>query len=281
VRDQAAQARPPWALAHGANPNAAPARDRRFPQLTLYELALAEGLPDVADRLVAHGARRSVPVLDIQQQFVAACLRLDRDEATRLAREHPELVKSATAMAAAASRDRADALALLVDLGCGVNVADETGKRPLHDAAGANALHAARFLLDRGADVDPREFTYNGIPMGWATYAGHRDMVRLLAERSRDPSLLAYHGLVDRLRQVLADEPDRARLTSLVGSTPLWWLPDDETEALKVVEVLLAAGVDPRVRNNVGETAVDAARERGMLAVAARLEEAIAAGGER
>jgi hypothetical protein len=80
---------------------------------------------------------------------------------------------------------------------------------------------------------------------------------------------------------VLADEPDRARLTSPVGATPLWWLPDDETEALKVVEVLLAAGVDPRVRNNVGETAVDAARERGMLASAARLEEAIAAGGER
>ena len=34
-----------WVLAHGANPNAAPARDRRFPKRSLYELALMEDCP--------------------------------------------------------------------------------------------------------------------------------------------------------------------------------------------------------------------------------------------
>ena len=47
-----------WVLAHGANPNAAPARDKRFPKRSLYELALMEGLPEMADLLARHGAAR-------------------------------------------------------------------------------------------------------------------------------------------------------------------------------------------------------------------------------
>jgi ankyrin repeat protein len=263
-----------WALDHGATPDAAPARDRRFPQLTLYELALAEGAPEFAARLAAHGARVSVPELDVEQQFVLACRRGERAEAARLAEQHPQLLQTATAMSAAAARDDTAAVALLVDLGCDVNVADRGGKRPLHEAAAANATRAARFLLDRGADPDARESTYNGTPLGWATYSGPREMIGLLAQRSRDPFLLAYHGFVDRLRHVLFEEPERARQTTPIGSTPLWSLPDDEADALRVVDVLLDAGVDPRVRNNNGETAADAARAAGMHAVARHLDAA-------
>ena len=46
-----------WCLAHGANPDAAPARDPRFPRRSLYQFALTEGLHDLAERLAHHGAR--------------------------------------------------------------------------------------------------------------------------------------------------------------------------------------------------------------------------------
>ena len=53
-----------WLLAHGANPNAAPARDKRFPKRSLYELALMEDFPEMADLLARYGAPRSAPALD-------------------------------------------------------------------------------------------------------------------------------------------------------------------------------------------------------------------------
>ena len=47
-----------WCLAHGANPDAAPARDPRFPRRSLYQFALTEGLDELAERLARHGAAR-------------------------------------------------------------------------------------------------------------------------------------------------------------------------------------------------------------------------------
>ena len=48
----------------GANPNAAPARDPRFPRRSLYELAVMEGVPQIVELLARHGATRSTPALD-------------------------------------------------------------------------------------------------------------------------------------------------------------------------------------------------------------------------
>jgi ankyrin repeat protein len=51
----------------------------------------------------------------------------------------------------------------------------------------------------------------------------------------------------------------------------LWWLPDDESKAIAIVELLLAHGADPDARSQAGKTARDWALERGMLDVAKRL----------
>jgi ankyrin repeat protein len=49
-------------------------------------------------------------------------------------------------------------------------------------------------------------------------------------------------------------------------------LPDDDAKAMRIVELLLAAGADPAAKNTDGGTAADWARRRGMRDVAARLE---------
>ena len=73
-----------------------------------------------------------------------------------------------------------------------------------------------------------------------------------------------FTGQVDRLRALLAEQPDLARTVSQDGSTLLMWLPDDEQRARDIVELLLSYGADPTVRTQEGRTAADYAARRGM-----------------
>jgi ankyrin repeat protein len=261
-----------WCLEHGANPNAAHARDLRCTRRSLYAFAKLEGQHEIAALLAEHGAATAESPLEAGEEFLEACLALDRARALRLLEANPEFRQSPHAMFEAARRDRPDALALLLDLGFPLEAADATGKRALHEAAVRNATAAARFLIERGAEVDPLESTYQSTPIGWATHSDHREMVELLGRTSRDVWRLTFNGLVDRLRDVLAEDPSRARVSQPDGSTPLWWLPDDDEKAMAILELLIAAGTDPSAKNREGRTAADAARRRGMFDLAARLE---------
>ncbi|MEK6321924.1 MAG: ankyrin repeat domain-containing protein [Acidobacteriota bacterium] len=60
---------------------------------------------------------------------------------------------------------------------------------------------------------------------------------------------------------------DLAKLT-VDGNTPLMWLPEDEARATEIVELLLAHGADPTIRNKEGMTAADCAEKRGLYVVA-------------
>jgi hypothetical protein len=97
-------------------------------------------------------------------------------------------------------------------------------------------------------------------------------MIDLLAPHSRDVRGLAAQGKVERLRDVLSTEPQRARDLGPHGATLLWHLPDDENVALEVVELLLAHGVDPAATMDDGTTAADSARAIGLTRVVQRLE---------
>ena len=206
----------------------------------------------MADLLARYGAPRSAPALDDYGQFVRACFRLDRDDAYRRVLAHPEYLQSPATMFEAARRDRPDVLALLLDLGTPLEIADRTGKRTLHEAAVSNALRAAAFLVERGAEIDPRESTYGGAPIGWAAHGDHIEMVNFLSRHSRYIWTLCFRGYVDRVREVLAERSGRARVATDDGITPLWWLPDDEAKAMEIVELLLAAGADASARSRNG-----------------------------
>ncbi len=64
-----------WLLAHGANPNAAPARDRRHSKRSLYEDAVRSGSPQMAELLARYGAITAMSALSDQEQFQDACFR--------------------------------------------------------------------------------------------------------------------------------------------------------------------------------------------------------------
>jgi len=184
--------------------------------------------------------------------------------------ERPEYLQSPEPIFAAARRDRADVVEFLLDLGVSIEVEDEHKQRPLHEAAGHDSLHVAALLIERGAVIEPVETNWNNTPLDHAIYGNLSRMIEFLSRYTRDVFRLTWIGNIERLRDVLREEPDLAKVVD-DGYTPLMWLPDDEARAIEIVGMLLAHGTDPIIRNKEGMTALDCAIKRGLYEVAALL----------
>jgi ankyrin repeat protein len=160
-------------LDYGANPDGAGSGAWTSPLMT----ALAFSYRDAAEMLVRRGARRD-------RLAAAAGLGL--------------LDEARTLLAAAGAEERHRALALAAQLGH-VPIVDfllEAGEdpnrynppglhahsTPLHQAAFAGHTDTVRVLLKHGASRDLRDRRWNGTPQGWAEYAGHQELARLLSQ---------------------------------------------------------------------------------------------------
>jgi len=264
-----------WVLSHGASPNPRlPTKLRFKAKHSPYEFAVLTNLTEMVKLFERFGARTEAAIIKEfqgEESLVAACFRMDREEVSAQLKAHPEYLQSTEPIYAAAQRDRADVVALLLDLGIPIEIANETNKRIIHEAAAHNALRVTKLVVERGAEIDPIETTWDTTPIGWAAHADHIDMVEFLSEFSRDIWTLSFWGYVDRLREVLQENPELARLVDNDGITPLWWLPDDETKAIEIVELFVAHGADSSHKNNSGRTAADWATTRGMLRVGEEL----------
>ena len=73
--------------------------------------------------------------------------------------------------------------------------------------------------------------------------------------------------------ELFAAEPALVNAPHLrLGSTPLFWLPEDEAAAVQMARFLLNHGADASARNREGRTAVEQARLRGRDELARVLE---------
>jgi len=153
-------------LAHGADPSAL-GPDGRSP----YALAVGRGRADIAEVLIRHGADDDATAAD---RLLSACLHGDTDEAEiQLARD-PAVLERLTdgqrgeAMTRAAENENIAALGLMLDLGFSVESRGEDGGTPLHAAAFAGSGATVQVLLDRGADLEARDDSWDDTPLGWA-----------------------------------------------------------------------------------------------------------------
>jgi hypothetical protein len=248
-----------WLLMHGAKADGVHAYSNR----PLREEALIHGHAAVADLLVRYGAK--APPLDGQAAFQAACMQLDRDVARRLAEQHPECLHNPSPMLIATRQGRADVVALLLELGMDVDIADETRQRGLHNAVAGDAIDVVKLLVAHGADID-RPTTQFGGAMGFAAHFERRDIAAFLAPLSRDVFNLAHLGMAERLRALFAEDPQLVNAVApRTGLTPLFCLPDDEDAAVAITTLLLAHGADPNNVNKDGLTAEEDARRRGLI----------------
>jgi len=133
--------------------------------------------------------------------------------------------------------------------------AKDDGATPLHQAAFNNQRAVVDLLLDHGADINAKDDRHQATPTGWANERGHVEMVRHLAARGAriDLPRAAAFGLLERVMELLDADPSAINTSGGFG-TPLheasvWGHP-------RIVEVLLARGGDPNLKNCNGETAL-------------------------
>ena len=225
-----------WALSHGASPNPPRATDPRTAGGTLHEQAVRSGRHEFAALLEKYGATTAgspAPLDDAEMLFEAA------------------------------EQNRADVVAELLDRGVPVNLEKPRGARPLHAAAYSGSAAVVQLLIDRGAEIDPRDEDHDATPIYWAHWGRRPQCVDLLAPHSRDVWTLVPAGKIERLRAVLDREP-RLAAVRYEGGTPLFFLPDDERVAAEIVRLFLAHGADPTVQRKDGTTAAAIARARGL-----------------
>lgn len=247
-----------WLLAHGADARAVNAYSK---QPVIKHAALA-GARDLVEILVNHGA--AMPHLSDEEAFVAAAIRGDIAALRQLADGHPEYLRNAGAMFAAIQQDRADVAELLLDLGMSPDIDDDHGFRALHYTTHCGAVDVARLLIARGAEIDPFETRYGGTPLSHANYQRRPEMIALLVPVSRNFRGLCFAGAIDRVRELLLEEPDRANREDRPGEPALFCLPDNEERAVDLAELLLSFGADPAFRNPLGQTPAEAARKKGL-----------------
>jgi hypothetical protein len=238
-----------WVLEHGASPNPPAASDPRTPAGPLYEQARRAGLHDFAELLASYGAPRT------------GAGRADQED-------------SVLRLFTAAEYDDVDTVRQLLDSGLSPDAANRNRARPLHVAAYAGSVRVARLLIERGAEIDPRDDQHGTSPIYWALYGQRWLTVDLVAPYSRDVWALVPAGKAERLEAVLAEQPRLAR-ASWEGGTPLFDLPDDEPAAERIVRLFLAHGADPGFTRNDGATAERIARARGLSGAADLLRRAV------
>jgi len=142
-----------------------------------------------------------------------------------------------------------------------VNVGNEIGASPLHRAVGGGLHTLAAVLLDRGANVHAILSSARGLAGGFWTdlqaidlaiwhgrRPGDRRMVQLLLEHgaTRDLTVAAALGEIERVRQMLDAEPQRIRETRPSGRRPL--AAAIEAGHDSIARLLLERGADPSWR---------------------------------
>lgn len=262
-----------WALQHGADPNVRSYSGRQS-RVSLMDRAVRNGNKAMQDLLVRYGARAEVSTPSTEYElFIAACLSGDEATARQGIAQHPEWRRIPHALMIATVQDNADSVRLLLELGVSPDIEENAQRaRALHTAVFRGSTRAAKVLLDAGADPDARELSYGSTPIGTASWAQQMEMVDLLSDYSRDLFNLVFAGRVDRVRQLLREDPSLAKHVERSGDTVLMRLPDDERDAMQLAELLIANGADPSIRNGQGLVAADIAERRGMFRVAALLQ---------
>jgi len=149
---------------------------RRRDGATAHTLASTYGNQEIADWLLAHGARDELSALD---HLVAACARGDRAQADMMLATHPELraqlgPQHHLMLHRPAEAGNTGSLETMLACGFDPRARDKDGVTALHRAAMAGHPDAVRVLLKHGAPVDAVDGMFAAPPLVWAVEGRHR-----------------------------------------------------------------------------------------------------------
>ena len=145
----------------------------------------------------------------------------------------------ATALLEAAKLTNSATLKLLLERGAKVDLTDDHGITPLMQAAMTGQLENVKLLLDAGANVNAMN-QFHLTPFLIAAIRDNNEVTKLLIARGAD-----------------------VQVRDFVDGTALMWAAFSERGNPEMVALLLQKGIDPAIKNKMGETALDMAKKRG------------------
>jgi ankyrin repeat protein len=229
---------------------------------TPYAEAVYGGHQQIADYLVAKGAKRIAITLSKTEEFHIACYRDDADRVRELVASDPSLLKDAEGLLTElAEGGCANSVRSLVELGVDVN-GKAGGESPLWCAARGGHLDTVKWLVELDADLHARNPFYDSPPLGAANYKGHRHVVEYLLQFAPICDAVKYGGL-DRVRALLRENPECVRVRDKDGRTPLHYPYRDTQHGAQIIELLIAHGADTSAKDNEGRTPADQMLQKG------------------
>jgi ankyrin repeat protein len=227
-----------------------------------YTEAVYSGHQEIADYLVAKGAKRIAIALSTAEEFSIACYRDDAGRARELAVSDPSLLEDAEGLlTSVAEGGCADSVRLLVELGVDVN-GKAGGTSPLHCAARAGRLDTVKLLVELGADVHARDRNFDGTPLTFANYKGQQHVIEYLLQFATICEAVEVGGL-DRVRTLLRENPERVNARDDVGSTPLHYPYRNTQHGAEIIALLIEHGADINAKDNEGRTPIDQMLQNG------------------
>lgn len=168
----------------------------------------------------------------------------------------------------------------LLNRGFDPNTPDPQGTHPLMLALRAGSLKAAQELATHVATKPDERNADDETPLMLAALQGHTELARALMARDADVNktgwtplhYAATNGHVDIMR-LLLDAHAYIDAESPNGTTPLMMAAYYGTPA--AVQLLLAAGADPALKNQQGLTAIDFAARANRSDLAALIASAV------
>ena len=189
---------------------------------------------------------------------------------------HPEWIdalgggfQKATALHLAVLRNQHAATRLLIERGADLDRRDfPDNAAPLHFAAAHGDLETIRLLVEAGADVDGKGDDHEVGVLGWATCFGEvrEEVAAYLLEHGAKLNLWTAISLdrADELRAMVAE--DRSLLAARMTCNQHRCTPLHHAvrkNRLRIVRLLLELGADPNARDATGATALATASEQG------------------
>jgi ankyrin repeat protein len=275
------------AIAMGFDPNSADDDGR-----TIHQIAKANRFEAI--ELIARDAQgeiRPPTVVEAVSGILDAAWRGEVDLLRQRLEAHPELIDALgtgfvrqSALHRAACKSRHACLRLLIERGADLDVRDfPDNAYPLHVAAAVGDLETVRILVEAGADVIGEAEDYEVGVLGWATCfrTVREDVTAYLLDHGARLNLWTAIALdrVDAVRGMVARDPTLlgARMTRNQHRRTALHHAAAKNR-LRIVRLLLDLGADPNATDATGATPLTTASQEG--ADPAIVEMLIAAGGK-
>ncbi len=220
-----------------------------------YGEAVYHGNEAIAEYLAARGAEMFPPgELD---RFAGACISGDGDRARALLAHDPFLIENLgkrahALMENATGSDNRDAVRQMAELGFDLNACG------MHNAARYGHLDMIKLLVELGADTSLKDSDHEISALGYASHYQQDHVVSYLAQFAGIHRAV-QSDLLDRVRELLKEDPASARERDDAGNTPLHCLDVDNRmeDTEEILCLLLAHGADVNARNKAGLTPLD------------------------